>query len=474
MTPTTTYQPANLHADTTATRVLSAVRITWVLTAIVFLLWLVFNALNAVPSVDDFCYGYGEHVHGLVGNVIDIYHHWSGRYLSTFLISGFAGSAHLLLQHYYAVPFFILLLNLIATIHFVRAFAQSRFFMVLGFFVLLMTFFQLRQSLFWLSGGATYGVACGLFLLLITETVKVYTNQAVLTPARVGLMSCGALLLAGCNEGAMLANIAFLGSLTLAYYLREHDKRLGWVLLAAIIGGLIAGLAPGNFLRAALMPDKANILQAAWLALDLIIRRYLFAFLALVVLWRIFMELFPFKNRLSRISRPDTITIAIVLFAALWAGIFARAYIMGDLGPSRTKTQDFMLIIVMAFFIARFTYLNYLAQPDQPGLSWQRTYGIAAITVLMIGLLATFITYPHKSWREVIVQVQASQDLHSFMQQRFATAQASTDGKLQVSAYSRHLLPITFFSDITADPTHWENRCFSDYFQLREVVTKPQ
>ncbi len=144
MTPTTTYQPANLHADTTATRVLSAVRITWVLTAIVFLLWLVFNALNAVPSVDDFCYGYGEHVHGLVGNVIDIYHHWSGRYLSTFLISGFAGSAHLLLQHYYAVPFFILLLNLIATIHFVRAFAQSRFFMVLGFFVLLMTFFQLR------------------------------------------------------------------------------------------------------------------------------------------------------------------------------------------------------------------------------------------------------------------------------------------------------------------------------------------
>lgn len=474
MIPATTYPPASVPTTRTAPRVLSAVRMTWLFTAILFLTWLLWNALHAVPSVDDFCYGYGEHVHGMFGNVISIYHDWSGRYLSTFLISAFAGSTHLLLQHYYAVPLFILLLNLIAAIHFVRAFAQLRFFMVLGLFVPIMAFFQLRQSLFWLSGGATYGVASGLLLLIMTEAFRIHTHQASPTPGRIGLMSCGALLLAGCNEGAMLASVALLTPLTLASFLRSGNKHLGWVLLAAIIGALIAGLAPGNFVRAALMPEKLSFIQATGLALELIVRRYLLALLALVVLWRIFMELFPFKPPLNTISRPHTITITLALFTALWAGIFARAYIMGDLGPSRTKTQDFMLIIVMAFFVARYTYLHYLVQSDQAPLSSQRTYGIAIITVVLIGMLTLFITYPHKSWKEVLMQVHASRDLHSFMEQRFATALAATHSKLEVSAYPRHLLPITFFSDITADPTHWENRCFSNYFQLQEVVTKPE
>ncbi|HWU33803.1 MAG TPA: DUF6056 family protein [Methylovorus sp.] len=474
MTPTSTYQTASLLTDVRASRLLRAVRITWLVSAVLFLNWLLWSAWNAVPSVDDFCYGYGGKVYGMFGNVVQIYHDWSGRYVSTFLISAFAGSNDLLLKHYYAVPLFILLLNLAAVIHFVRAFAQLRVFMVLGLFVPLMAFFQLRQSLFWLSGGATYGVACGLFLLIITEALKIYTHKASPTATRISLMSLGALLLAGCNEGAMLANIALLVPLTLMTYLHDHNKRMGWVLLAAIIGALISGLAPGNFVRAALMTHKLDFIQAAWLGLELIIRRYLLAFLALVVLWRIFMELFPFKTPLTMLSRRQTIIITLALFVALWAGIFARAYIKGDLGPSRTRTQDFMLIIVMAFFLARFSYLQYLATSGDARLSWQRTYGIAAVTIVIIGLITTFITYPHKSWKDVMLQVQASRHLHAFMEHRFATALASTNSKLEVPAYPSHLAPITFFRDITADPEHWENRCFADYFQLPEVVTKPE
>lgn len=452
-----------------------------IILASTYFVWLLWNLFYAIPSVDDFCYGYGGHIHGVFGNVAVIYKEWSGRYLATFIITLFAYFEHVLLNYYYLVPLSILLLNMYAIRYFLHAFSEKRVIVWLGVFALLMAFFQVRQSLYWLSGGATYGLACRIFLLLMAEEFKVFAGKVPLTASRIAAIILGTILLAGSNEGAALGHLALLGPLALMHYAYTKEKRVFYLLLGAVVGVLIAGLAPGNFARLSVMHEHIGFLSASWNALILIGKRYFLLLGVLVVMLYILMRLFPVSSRQNltsasqSLSTPHVIAFTVCIFFALWAGAFVRVYIMGDLGPSRTRTQDFMLVILIAFGIA--SYINAkrtVSKDEQRPISLSMVLGMKVIIILSTWLLSAFTLYPYQSWRQLITITKSSAELHQFMKVRFSQVSNAKGKALEVPEYPvKKLMPITFFSDITYDEKKWENICFSSYFGMKSIVKTP-
>ena len=451
--------------------ILSA-RSTLAIVALLYFAWLLWNLRYAIPSVDDFCYGHGGHLHGVFGNVAVIYQEWSGRYLATFLISLFAYSEQILLNHYYLVPLSILVFNLYALRYFLHALSEHSVIVLLGMSALLLSFFQVRQSLYWLSGGATYGVACGIFLLLMAEEFKVFSGKVPLTAVRAVSIILGSIVLAGGNEGAAIGHLALLAPLTLLHYWHSKEKRIFCLLLGALAGVLISSMAPGNFVRLSGMHEHLGLLNAAWEALILIGRRYLLALIILVLLLHILMRLFAVRSMTKSISPPHIIAFTVCMFFALWAAAFVRVYVMGDLGPSRTRTQDFMLVIMMAYCIVSYFNTKRLTSEIRDCfISVPMAAGMLLVIMLSTWLLSAFSLYPYQSWGQLISTTRSSADLHKFMNQRFDQALHAKGKNLMVSAYpEKKLKPITYFSDITNDEMHWENTCFSNYFGLKSIV----
>lgn len=437
--------------------------------AVLFLLWIFWNAFHAIPSADDFCYGFGARTRGIFQNVVTEYMTWGGRYTPAFLIGAFAASDKVLLHYYAVVPIFILIVNFLAVRHFLSTMNIKSGAFTLLFFVMLLATFRVRESLFWLAGGATYGIACALFLALIAEELRIFRGSFPLSDKRLAALSLGSLLLASFNETVMLAHIAMLLPLTLYCFAKKSNKAVAWMLAAAIIGALISGLAPGNFLRAATAPQHVNVLLAAANALLLIFSKYLAPLLVSVLLFFCLLALFK-PRREDELPSRIIFGALIFLFFALWASIFARTFTLNDLGPERARTIDFMLVNVAAFLIA----LHLHARHHFTGTARRKSVIAVVLWLSMAAVALCLVFYPSRTWRPVIEGMQAAADLKALTAARFDVAKKAQGTALEVTGYTHEPRPITFFNDIKANPAEWENACFSQYFELKEVRLKPK
>ncbi|AMO98507.1 putative membrane protein [Collimonas arenae] len=458
---------ANDAFDTPGDRLTIFIRNGVLVIGVIFLLWILWNAFHAIPAADDFCYGFGARTRGVFQNVVTEYLTWGGRYTPAFLIGAFAVSDKVLLHYYYIVPLLILTLNFLAARHFLSVVGIKNAAFTLLFFVLLMVTFRMRESLFWLAGGATYGIACALFLTLIAEELQIFRGNSVLSTKRVAILSLASVLLASFNETVMLAHIALLFPLMICCFVRKTHRAVAFVLAAAIAGAIISGAAPGNFLRAATMPQHINVLLAAAVALKLILLKYVASFLvSLLLFYCVFAITRPRKE--IAFSRRFVVGFSVFLFFALWASIFARTFVMNDLGPERARTIDFMLVNVLGFLVA--AYLH--ARPRPAKTTKRKSLMAGGLVVGIIAVVASFALYPNHTWRPVVEGLTASADLQSLMLARFDAAKRAKGGALEVAGYVHEPKPITFFNEIKANPAEWENVCFSQYFGLTEVRLK--
>ena len=434
--------------------------------AVLFLLWIFWNAFHAVPSADDFCYGFGAQSRGVFQNVVTEYLTWGGRYTPALLISAFAVSDQVLLHHYYIVPLLILALNFLAARHFLSAAGIKDTAFLLLFFVMLMATFRVRESLFWLAGGATYGISCALFLCLIAEELRIFRGNAALSGKRIAVLSLASVLLASFNETVMLAHIALLFPLVICCFVRKTDRAVACILAAAIIGAIISGAAPGNFLRAATMPQHINVVLAVWSSLKLILVKYVASFLVSLLLVYCFFALVKPRREIEFPVRV-IFGFSVFLALALWASIFARTFVLNDLGPERARTIDFMLVNAMAFLIAAHLHARRRPAGQQKRKSAMAGALFAGAAALVVA--SGFIFYPNHTWRPVVEGMTASADLKSLLSARFAAAGQARGKSLEVEGYTHEPKPITFFNEIKASPAEWENVCFARYFGLTEV-----
>ena len=437
------------------------------LLAVAFLGWVLWNALQAIPAVDDFCYGAGAHERGVVQNVVVEYFTWGGRYTAAFLISAFAGADTLLFHYYYLVPLTILALNFLAVRHFLSSVGLKTKVMLLLFFVVIMATFRMRESLFWLSGGATYGVSCALFLALIAEEWRIFTGAVQLRGQRTLVLSIASILLASFNETVMLAHITLLFPLLVVSMATKNNRAVAWIMAAAIAGALISGLAPGNFLRAGLTPHNANVLVAALVSLKLLVIKYALPMLVSVFMFRCLLWFCRVRREFS-FTRNQAFAFCLFLLLALWASIFARAYALDELGPERARTIDFLLVNLIGFFVATQFYQRSRTKSEEQA----RPIIAGLISCVFIAAMAGLVLAPNLTWRPLLDGMQESMRLRDLITARLNIASAAKGQALVVEAYKQDQKPITFFNDIKEDPKQWENGCFVNYFGLKEIRSK--
>lgn len=465
ISPATT--PGNSFFDISDRRLSQICLIVFSLLAVGFLGWILWNALLAIPAVDDFCYGAGAHERGVIQNVVTEYFTWGGRYSAAFLISAFAGADTLLFHYYYLVPLTILALNFFAVRHFLCSVDLKTKAMLLLFFVIVMTTFRMRESLFWLSGGATYGVSCALFLALIAEEWRIFTGAVQLRWQRTLVLSVASILLASFNETVMLAHVTLLFPLFVVSLVTKNNRAIAWIMAAAIVGALISGLAPGNFLRAGLTPHNTNVLLAAWISLKLLVIKYALPILVSVLMFRCLLWLCRVRKEFS-FTRHQAITFCLFFLLALWASIFARAYALNELGPERARTIDFLLVNLIGFFAATQLYQRSRTRSeDQP-----RPIIAGVISCVFAAAIAGAVFAPHLTWKPLLDGMQESARLRDLITARLNIASSAKGLALVVEPYTQDQKPITFFNDIKDDPKQWENGCFAKYFELKEIRTK--
>lgn len=431
-----------------------------------FLIWVLINAIYAIPAADDFCYGYGAQLRGVVQNVVHEYFNWGGRFSATIIMGAFAVSSELLLKHTYLVPLTVLLLNLLAARHLFQTMEISNKAVFLFFFAMLIATFRMRDSMFWLAGAATYGVACAIFLVLVAEEYRIFVRAFAPSRARVAVLSVAAFILSGFNETVMLAHISLLLPLCAFCFVRKQGRVVAWILAAAIIGGAISALAPGNFIRPSHLTSHPSLFLAAWTALKIVGAKYLISFVLSLLLFRLVLALFPAPQQTGFSSRQVT-AFSVFMFFALWGSIFARTYALNEIGPERTRTIDYMLINGAAFIIA----CQWSAQRAAAAKGVSRIL-VGSVSGVLILVLVSFVAVPQHTWQSWVSSTSAGMDLRRLMDDRFALVRQGGSDSFEVAAYTYEPRPINFFGDIKPDPKEWENMCFSQYFGIKEIRTK--
>jgi len=440
------------------------------LCVLLVLAWIVAQGYYAVASADDFCFGAKAH-DGIFNTIVNDYLGWDGRYSSTFFITWFVSYKILLTKYYFVCPLVILAANLAASKHFLKKTGVDSHAFALIFFVLYIASFSLRETVFWLSGGFTYGLAAALFISLIGEEFALFSATTAPAKIRILILSLGAFFLAGFNETVMVAHIALLGGLLYGHFLRSRkiSVPITAIMLCAIIGAIIVYLAPGNAIRSEHFPPH-NVIPAAIKAFFWVFWRYAIFFLpTCIVLYSALILFAPAIKREASLFATKIYSLS--LFLALWGSAFTRFYSKVSSGPERTHTIDYAVVTLLAFIAA---WHCYRKRRDDISHALQWLHEIKLLPHLYIFLTGTFLLFMIRPVMDPLIIKTALHDinyasaLHKYMATRFHSLPESGE-LVQLPDDPDKSKPITYFDDITPDPDNWRNICFANNFGLGKV-----
>lgn len=424
--------------------------------------WVVGLACFAIPSADDFHYGdLGKRL-GVWEAVSYEYTNWNGRFFATTLMTGFLGNRFLFLDAYYFCPFFIIALHIITVYFFLRSwqlFSTGFYFL---FTALLLSSYYLSETLYWVSGGFTYGTSAAFLIFLTGEFFAVFwrlpdTRRRII----IGFMC---IVLAGCNETAMIAQLvllSLLGAYALVLRNRAAALTIGLFLLFAIIGGIIVALAPGNTVRAGKLParDIGKAIVQIW---PFIYTRYTAYLIFLVGIMFGALALFSPKNR-PFLQRSMLCVFAFVLITTVFCSVFTRYY-CSSYNPGRSFAVDYALIsilgIVLALLLHSFIPTQWIATP------WYQIFA-----ALIVCVCIPFRPVDGFSIFTIAPQLENAKILRDYMEERFANvSKAPKGGQVFLPDYPEKYYNKTFFNDISANATDWKNKAFCEYFELSKAT----
>lgn len=442
------------------------------------LIWISWHAFYAIPSADDFCIGGLATKKGILGTIEYFYLTWTGRYSSTLLIAAFAESHELLTRLYFFVPLFILLSIFCSAYHFLKRIGINDHLYLVVFFCGVVAAFSFRETIFWLSGGGTYGLAIAIFWVIAVEEMNIFFKDLYPSWRHISILCIATLLLAGFNETIMIAHVAFLVPLLASSVMRKKNRALvgglALVLITAIMGAFVVKFAPGNAVRI----DAAKRALGHPLTLELVTALKNSLVWSVQQYWKFFLlSLLLFYSSVllmaPNVKRPVPtnclFTFCLFLWFALWGAIFTRAFVLNSMGPVRAQTIDFFLVCIMSFCSAWSLYLK-----DQDRIGEIRK--ISPVLVIFVGIFVLTLAFRAGAdgvgWKTVLVDLKYGRPLKDFMSARLALAEHTKGKKLEVIDYANKRQSMTFFDDITGDPADWRNGCFADYFGLKEVRLK--
>jgi hypothetical protein len=447
------------------------------LLACTILFWICVQALFAVPQADDFCYGDRAIRLGILNSVFREYMTWGGRYTSTLLMSSIFSYSKVITEYYYIGPIIILIANFFASRYILSSIGIRNHLFLIVFFTILVSSYSLTESVYWMSGGVTYGLGSALFISIIAAEISLVRHASSPTLSRVTIIAFASIILAGFNETIMVAHVSLLACLFIlcAIFDKKLFKPMGIILSAAISGAVIVASAPGNSVRASHFREP-DLFSALVRSLYWVTTNYLYLFLLTTILLCCALILLV-KNKKEEVTPilVPWVLIWISLFFTLWASAFTRFYAQGRQSAERTFTVDCAIITILSLLIALYLYQKIWRHNSHRSLSPPRLVlltGLFALALILRPVTDRFIP------TELSKNITKAVELNRYMNNRFRIINSSNAEYIvlpELKSMKRELkskkrgATITFFSDIVADPKDWRNQCFADYFNLKRV-----
>ncbi|GAA4372990.1 DUF6056 family protein [Hymenobacter koreensis] len=388
------------------------------------------------PYWDDYTYATLLWKDDLGSILVDQYRHWSGRYVAIGLLAGANPLTHGWLPGLGWVAFFsqvalvIAFAALVASLSgYVMRVGKSILIGILLYVVYASIIPDPYQGLYWFTGLTVYHSGLLLFLgcwLAAVAAIRAATAGAHYT--WLVLASLLAVLATATNEVVMLTLcFALLVATLLAYYGRKTYWHKWLILLAAALaGGCIAVLAPGNYERLAVESGVLPLADRSWPkaavgavadAVNLLTRPAVWLCLGalLVLSLNAWMRLRPQPV----VGKPLTPWLWPVLVGMTVAGVLLPSrWIYGVPAVGRVENLIIALLLVAVVFIGR--EIVAWAQSKHP--NWQplpRTWWMI-VAILALGGLVRGPVY--RAWRELAGGAPVFGQQHRQWHQQLRTA----------------------------------------------------
>ncbi|HSN93828.1 MAG TPA: DUF6056 family protein [Anaerolineaceae bacterium] len=468
-----------------------------VLTASLILLCLALAAV-IIPAfyarfmADDYCMNAGAQNAGFTSFFNSVYTNWSGRFAyiaSTFYISRIPPQFFGLLVTIVLLLWVFVLSRTFKEggqlLNFKIGWIESQVLSVVFLIILFKTAPNLYQDLYWRDGFVNYILP--IFFTSLSLLLVLNILQTRFTVPKALFLGISTLLSAGFSESASIANLTFWTSLVIICLFLKNPRRKGicvvlvFAAFAALFGFLIELLAPGNQVRAGILPDRPGIWQLAGLTLrnvaHLYGRLFIYGFPWVLVCTFIGMYLgFNARRRSSLIASPQLpspmrswfIAAALVNFL-IGSGVCAAvAYLMKAYPDDR--------IVIVPYFFAILTILMtgvligarlpVDASSGKNSRNFQRLISGTPyfLLVLVVVLSFTLVTSLIKSLPALVDYAQRWDARDALIRAELAAGKRDL---MIPGLESRYGLP-----DLQLEKEDWVNTCTAGYYGASSITGK--
>jgi hypothetical protein len=449
-------------------------------TAIVLLTYLAL-ALFATPAADDYCYAVRARVLGFLPAQAVLYQKWSGRYTGTLLLSALGVTD--MERIYPLVADAALVLTCLAMLALVAVVAAERLGLgrtLLAAGVLTALYLaglpDVAQAIYWASGSLTY--QAGNVGLTFLAAVLIYRERhAHHWALRSALWIAGAalvMLVQGTNDLTMLLTTFVLGAGALCAFRARRGSVGFWtgLLVVALVAGVVSGLAPGNFARAAAeatgprlrpQPLLAAVLFLPWTVLRAAYWLSSLGLWAATMLW-LDTGLPSARARLYRHGRFDR---RYLLVPAAALGAYLALSFLGFLVNRHPLPERAESVLWLFFLLAWFpsaTILTHWLAGD--GLA--RYAGRLRVPALL--LLAVSLLGAPNNFEAFKDAYRGYRYYREMAERREVIRAAKASGQADVVVPSLSRPPRSLMAtEVTTDPHNHRNACLAEYYGLRSI-----
>jgi len=442
------------------------------------------------PSADDFCYTNQVSRLGFWGTQSDLYMHWSGRYVSNFLLSGISYiSIHWmnLATIVQISPLLIFAMLIGSLFYFIHALAgkslglTEKSVLVLAIFVsYIANCPSPPEGIYWLTGTVTYQVG-GCLLLLFLGSIAKYV-RAMSRRERLWL----ALLLlvltvvaAGVNE-ILMSVLAMIFVCASVYVFRssgaKHRSFFVCLAIAAAVSFFIAITAPGNWVRANSFQHygllrtvfmafySAAIAMAKWLNAPL-----LFSSIFVLPVGMCIIRGMNIRKHYHPILIFSLVflVISICFVPSLWA--------TGTNPPLRAQNFIYLLFVI-SWFVFVVLFVDYGAHTYNLDAGHIVQFRSMKSVSLMLSIVFLFALCGSRNvqtaWKDW-VNGSARAYNQELMERSFVIQESKARGVEDVRVPQLTYIPYTiFFSDIQNNAADWQNVCYAEYAKIHSIYTE--
>ena len=438
------------------------------------------------PSADDFTVTYSLKVKGFWEAQINWYLKWSGRYISTAIVSLLHPLVYKSFFLYRLYPVLLLLTTLFSTNHLVKNLIpnlnKSNRLAISSILTisLISVLPSIVQGFYWVPGSLIYMLA-NIFTILFSSYLIQYDSSKKRTDLILFILF--GILAIGSNELNLFIVLLITGLWVLAKLL--INKRLALTptitLFFFLFASLLSLLAPGNSARGSVI--EKDHLNDGFKIHDVLfsisksishgfsdLYNWLFFSPLIIICLFVVIKHKDLRLKLNTVVHPILVWIAFV-------GLFFFLYFPYYFGTGNPDSSSFPLrtsnvicfYICFAMPIAIFYTLNWM----QKRKKFELAYAKSPALLQVISIVFVVVVLASGNVKIALKDLRSRDFLayNNALNARYEFIEKSTSDTLAVD--SLHFFPRTIYmEDISGDPENWKNAPYADYFGKKLIYLK--